>query len=65
MYSTNLAHQVSVRLGVFSPTEARQGSLARRTYVTQVQATALGIELTPVVWDLHEDKVAHLLHVFG
>ena len=31
---TTLAHQVSVRLGASSPTEARQGSPARRTYPT-------------------------------
>jgi hypothetical protein len=37
VYSPTLAHQVSVRLGASSPTEARQGSPARRTYPTDRQ----------------------------
>jgi hypothetical protein len=35
--SLTLALQVSVRIGASSPTEARQGSPARRTYLTDRQ----------------------------
>jgi hypothetical protein len=37
VFFPTLAHQVSVRLGTSSPIEARQGSPARRTYLTYRQ----------------------------
>jgi hypothetical protein len=64
-YPPTLAHQASVRLGPFSPIEARKSSLARRTY-SHIQAAAFGIALASVVRDpLSPPQNAHMLYMWG
>jgi hypothetical protein len=52
-------HILSMRLGTSSPTEARQGSPARRTYPTYRQQV-LGRGPDPVVWDPHEGQATYI-----
>jgi hypothetical protein len=58
-----LAHQVSLSLQTYSPTETRKSSPARRTYPTD-RKQLLGIAAIPVVQDPHENQTVYLLHMY-
>lgn len=60
-YPSTWLYQVSPGLGVSFLTEARKESSPRRTFHRQVRA--LGTAPCAVVWGLHEDWEAYLLHM--
>jgi hypothetical protein len=61
-YCPNLTHQVTEKLGAFSPTEASKAASPVRGMRSIGKQQILEQPLLQLLGDLHEDQAAHLLH---